>query len=112
MANIYKNAFFDLNTTNLTTVYTCPSNSRAIVQNIQYTNESGSTQVQVYATDNSASTTYEINHNSVSANTTYNAALGPVILEESDILKIQANAANVLSGIISILEINRSDQNG
>ena len=39
MANIYKNAFFDLNTTNLTTVYTCPSNSRAIVQNIQYTNE-------------------------------------------------------------------------
>jgi len=112
MANIYKNAFFDLNTTNLTTVYTCPSDSRAIVQNIQYTNESGTTQVQVYVTDNSASTTYEINHNSVSANQTYNAALGPVVLEESDILKIQANAANVLSGTVSILEINRSDQNG
>jgi hypothetical protein len=112
MANIYKNAFFDLNTTSLTTVYTCPSDSRAIVQNIQYTNESGTTQVQVYVTDNSASTTYEINHNSLSANETYNAALGPVILEESDILKIQANAADVLSGTISILEINRSDQNG
>ena len=112
MANIYKNAFFDLNTTNLTTVYTCPSNSRAIVQNIQYTNESGTTQVQVYVTDSSASTTYEINHNSLSANESYNAALGPVILEESDILKIQANAANVLSGTLSILEINRSDQNG
>lgn len=112
MANIYKNAFFDLNTTNLTTVYSCPSDSRAIVQNIQYTNESGTTQVQVYVTDNSASTTYEINHNSISANETYNAALGPVVLEESDILKIQANAANVLSGTISILEINRSDQNG
>jgi len=112
MANIYKNAFFDLNTTNLTTVYTCPSDSRAIIQNIQYTNESGTTQVQVYITDNSASTTYEINHNSLSSNQTYNAALGPVILEESDIIKIQANAANVLSGIVSILEINRSDQNG
>ena len=112
MANIYKNAFFDLNTTNLTTVYTCPSDSRAIVQNIQYTNESGTTQVQVYVTDDSASTTYEINHNSVSSNQTYNAALGPVVLEESDILKIQANAANVLSGTVSILEINRSDQNG
>ena len=112
MANIYKNAFFDLNTTNLTTVYTCPSDSRAIIQNIQYTNESGTTQVQVYITDNSASTTYEINHNSLSSNQTYNAALGPVILEESDILKIQANSANVLSGIISILEINRTDQNG
>ena len=112
MANIYKNAFFDLNTTNLITVYTCPSDSRAIIQNIQYTNESGTTQVQVYVTDSSASTTYEINHNSVSANQTYNAALGPVVLEESDILKIQANAVDVLSGTASILEINRSDQNG
>ena len=112
MANIYTNAFFDLTTTDLTTIYTCPSDSRAIIQNIQYTNESGTTQVQVYITDNSASTTYEINHNSLSSNQTYNAALGPVILEESDILKIQANAANVLSGTVSILEINRSDQNG
>lgn len=112
MANIYKNAFFDLNTTNLTTVYTCPSDSRAIIQNIQYTNETGTTQVQVYVTDTSASTTYEINHNSVSANETYNAALGPVILEESDILKIQANTVDVVSGTVSILEINRSDENG
>ena len=112
MANIYTNSFFDLNTTNLTTVYTCPSDSRAIIQNIQYTNESGTTQVQVYVTDSSASTTYEINHNSLAANETYNAALGPVILEESDILKIQANSANVLSGMVSILEMNRSDENG
>ena len=107
MANIYKNAFFDLSTTDVTTVYTCPSDSRAIVQNIQYTNETGTTQVQVYVTDSSASTTYEINHNSLSANETYNAALGPVILEENDILKIQANATNVISGVVSILEINR-----
>jgi putative heme degradation protein len=112
MANIYTNAFFNLNTTNLTTVYTCPSDSRSILQNIQYTNESGTTQVQVYITDNSASTTYEINHNSLSANETYNAALGPVILEESDVLKIKANAVDVISGTVSILEINRSDQNG
>ena len=107
MANIYTNAFFDLTTTDLTTIYTCPSDSRTIVQNIQNTNESGTTQVQVYVTDTSASTTYEINHNSLSANETYNAALGPVILEENDILKIQANASNVVSGVVSILEINR-----
>ena len=108
MANIYTNAFFDLTTTGLTTIYTCPSASRAIVQNIQYTNETGTTQVQVYVTDASASTTYEINHNSLSANETYNAALGPVILEENDVLKIQANASNVVSGVVSILEINRN----
>ena len=108
MANIYTNAFFDLTTTDLTTIYTCPSDSRAIVQNIQYTNETGTTQVQVYVTDSSASTTYEINHNSLSANETYNAALGPVILEENDVLKIQANSSNVVSGVVSILEINRN----
>ena len=107
MANIYTNAFFDLSTTDVTTIYTCPSDSRAIVQNIQYTNETGTTQVQIYVTDSSASTTYEINHNSLSANETYNAALGPVILEENDVLKIQANASNVVSGVVSILEINR-----
>ena len=107
MANIYTNAFFDLTTTDLTTIYTCPPASRAIVQNIQYTNEAGTTQVQVYVTDASSSTTYEINHNSLSANETYNAALGPVILEENDVLKIQANASNVVSGVVSILEINR-----
>ena len=42
MANIYKNAFYDPNTTAAVTVYTSPSNSRAIIQNIQVTNESGS----------------------------------------------------------------------
>ena len=112
MANTYKNAFFDLGTTDITTVYTCPSNARAIIQNIQYTNETGTVQVQVYVTDSSASTTYEISHSSVSANSTTNAALGPIILEENDILKIQAGTINVISGTISILEISREDQNG
>ncbi|MEL0176724.1 MAG: hypothetical protein VW810_00305 [Pelagibacteraceae bacterium] len=107
MANIYKNAFFDLDTTDITTIYTCPADSRAIIQNIQFTNETGTVQVQVYVTDSSASTTYEINHSSVSANSTTNAALGPVVLEENDILKIQAGTINVISGMVSILEINR-----
>ena len=35
MANIYGNAFFNLTTTDKTDVYTCPSDSRAIIQNIQ-----------------------------------------------------------------------------
>jgi hypothetical protein len=42
MANYYKNAFYDPTSTNTVTVYACPANSRAIIQNIQVTNESGS----------------------------------------------------------------------
>jgi len=112
MANIYTNAFYDLTTTVKTDVYTCPAGSRVIIQNIQLTCESGTTQVQVYIYDNSAATEYEISHVSVGANTTVNLAKGPVILEENDILRIMANSANVVSGMLSILEINRSDQNG
>ena len=85
MANKYINAFYDPTTTGQETIYTAPSDARAIVQNIQVTNESGSKVVKVHITDSSASTTYEINHNSLGANETYNAALGPVILEESDV---------------------------
>ena len=48
MANIYKNAQFDLTTTNATDVYTVPSNSRAIVQNIHMANI-GSGNVVVHA---------------------------------------------------------------
>ena len=109
MANIYGNAFFNLTTTNKTDVYTCPSDSRAIIQNIQLTNESGTTQVQVYVYDSSAATEYEISHDSVGANETVNMAKGPVILEESDVLRVQAGSANVVSGMVSILETNRNN---
>ena len=39
MANIYKNAGFNLSTTNLTTVYTVPTNRTAIVKSIQLNND-------------------------------------------------------------------------
>jgi len=112
MANIYRNAFYDLTTTDKTDVFTCPTGSRVIIQNIQLTNETGATQVQVYIYDYSAAAEYEIAHSNVSANATLNMAQGPVILEENDILRIMASSANVVSGMVSILEINRSDQNG
>ena len=35
MAIIYKNAMFDLTTTNKTTVYTCPTNRTALIKSIQ-----------------------------------------------------------------------------
>mgnify|MGYP000201526092 CR=1 FL=1 len=38
MANIYKNAQFDLTTTDVTDIYQAPSNSRAIIQNIHAAN--------------------------------------------------------------------------
>ena len=107
MANIYKNAFYDPTGTSAETVYTVPSNARAIVQNIQLTNESGSKIAKVSVTDSSASTDYQVAYANISGPTICNVAKGPVILEENDVLKIESSVTSGISGIISILEINR-----
>lgn len=107
MANIYKNAFYDPSDTSQVSVYTVPSDSRAIIQNIQITNESGSKVVKAAVTDSSATTDYQIAYASISGPTICNIAKGPVVLEENDILKIESSVTSGISGIISILEINR-----
>ena len=40
MANIYKNAKLDLTTNTVTTLYTCPSNSRAILKSMYVCDDS------------------------------------------------------------------------
>jgi hypothetical protein len=107
MANIYKNEFYDPTTTAAETVYTVPSNARAIVQNIQLTNESGSKIAKVSVTDTSSTTDYQIAYANISGPTICNVAKGPVVLEENDVLKIESSVTSGISGIISILEINR-----
>ena len=107
MANIYKNAFFDPANTSPVSVYTVPSDSRAIVQNIQVTIESGTKIVKATVTDSSATTDYQIAYASISGPTICNIANGPIVLEENDILKIESSDISGISAIISILEINR-----
>ena len=107
MANFYKNAFYKPNTTAAVTVYSCPANSRAIIQNIQVTNESGSKIVKAKVTDSSATTDYQIAYASISGPTICNIANGPIVLEENDVLKIESSDISGISAIISILEINR-----
>jgi hypothetical protein len=107
MANIYKNAFFDPASTSPVSVYTVPSDSRAIVQNIQVTNESGGKIVKATVTDSSATTDYQIAYADISGPTICNIAKGPVVLEENDVLKIESSVTAGISAIISILEINR-----
>jgi len=108
MANIYKNAFFDLATTDKIDVYTPPSNSRAIVKTIQGNNHAGSNpELEVFVYDNSAATEYEISHKVISAKTFQNMISGSLILEENDVLRVQASTGGAIEGFVSILEINR-----
>ena len=106
MANIYKNAGFNLSTTNLTTVYTVPTDRTAIVKSIQVNNDDSSAiQVEISVTDSSASATYKVYHKDLAGDTTDNGVVAPLVLESGDIVKIQAASANKIEGMISYLEI-------
>ena len=108
MANVYRNAKVDLTTTDNTTVYTAPSNSRAIIKNILISDDSGSgDSITVTLTDASAAIFSLFKTKAVSANATEELISQPIILQESEILKAQATTAGRLHIVVSLLEINR-----
>ena len=112
MANYYRNAFYAPTTTNTVTVFICPANSRAVIQNIQIANTAGSTVTQVYINQASTSTNFRIAYASITGHTTCNLAEGPIILQESDTIGIASSNISYITGTLSILEMNRDDQNG
>ena len=106
MANVYKNSGFNLSNTNLTTIYTVPTNRTAIVKSIQINNDDASAiQTEIFFTDSSASQTYKIYHKDLAADTTDNGVVAPLVLESGDIIKIQVATANKIEGVVSYLEI-------
>jgi len=112
MANYYKNAFYAPTTTSTVTVYSCPANSRAVIQNIQVANISGSKTVTVTINQASTSTNFVVAYASITGPTTCNLANGPIILQESDTIGISSSNISSITGVMSILEMNRNDQNG
>ena len=108
MANVYKNAKVDFTTTDNTTVYTSPSNSRAIIKSILVSEDSGNADsISVTLTDASSNVFSLFKTKAVSANATEELISQPIILQESEILKAQATTADRLHMVVSLLEINR-----
>ena len=110
MANIYRNQKTSLTNTDLTTLYTVPSNSRAIVKSILVAEDAaGSATVKVTLV-NASSTVFVIdNLVSLSANENKQVISEPLIMEESEVLKVQA-ASGAVDVVASVLEINREDK--
>ena len=108
MANIYRNAKADLTTTDNTTLYTSPSNSRAIIKNILVSDDSGSgDSINVTLTNASAAIFSLFKSKAIAANATTELITQPIVLEESEVLKAQATTAGRLHAVVSLLEINR-----
>lgn len=109
MANRYKNANFDLTTTDVTDIYTCPSNSRAIIQNIHVANVgAGNTEIKAFIDDDSASRSFQFAEHTINAGNSQSVSDGTVILEENDKLQLQAASADIFEGTVSILEFDRT----
>ena len=123
MADTFKNSSLDVTTTDLTAVYTVPSASpggtctapvfptTGVVKSILVASDSANaTLVDIKYLDSSATATFVLfNQKSISANTTVELLEQPLVLEESDILYVQANAANQVHVTASVLEITKGD---
>jgi len=117
MSDVYLNRSVDLVNTNLTTLYTVPTADvtttppqkpvQAIVNAIRVTNDSGgAVTITALITDASLSTDIKIaSLKSIGANTYEELLTRPIVLENSDILKVQASGGNALHVVASILEI-------
>ena len=109
MANRFKNANFDLTTTDVTDIYTVPAESRAIVQNIHAANVgSGNHEIKAFIYDNSATRAYQFAEHTVNAGNSKSVSDGTIILEENDKLQLQAASADIFEGTVSILEFDRT----
>ena len=103
----YKNAKADLTTTNVTTVYTCPAATTAIVKSILVSEDSGNADtITVTITDTASAAFSLFKVKAVGANTTVELLTAPLVVEESEILKFQAATANRLHVVASLLEIS------
>ena len=110
MANIYQNAKLSLTTTADTVLYTVPANSRAIVKSILLAEDAAGAATAKVTLVNAAGTAFVLdNLVSLSANEKEQVITEPLVMEESEVLKVQAASGNI-DVVASILEINREDR--
>jgi hypothetical protein len=118
MANSYVNSGIDLTTASPTAVYTCPSDTTAIFKSLHLCNDSGSdATVDIQWTDSSNADAVIMWSSDLTVGSNKQVeALAPVttqvygqstlILEESDVLTITANASNRVHVTAAVLQVD------
>ena len=106
MANSFINKKADLTTTDLTTLYTVPTAKTAVVKSLLVANDSGSgCNIDITLVDASGNIFTLFKTKTIATVTTTELLSQPLVMEESEVLKVQAGDANELHVIESILEI-------
>ena len=106
MSNRFINKKVKLTTTDNTTIFTVPTATTSIVRSILVSEYAGSgSSITVTLTDSDSTVFNLFTSKSVSSNTTTELLSNPLILQENEILKVQAADANRIQVIASVLEV-------
>ena len=106
MANNFINKKADLTTTDLTTLYTVPTAKTAVVKSILVSEDAGSgANITITLVDSSSNIFSLFKTKTIATITTTELLTNPLVMEESEVLKVKAGDANELHVIASILEI-------
>tara|TARA_R110000737_G_scaffold26806_1_gene45572 strand:- start:34 stop:357 length:324 start_codon:yes stop_codon:yes gene_type:complete len=107
LANSFKNAAVDLTTTNATTLYTVPSATTTIIKSILVSEDSGNADTITVTLTNASSAVFSLfKVKAVGANTTIELLTAPLVVTESEIIKVTAATAGRLHVVMSILEVS------
>ncbi len=96
----------DLTTTDLTTLYTVPSFKSSVIKSLLVSEDAGSgTTITVTLVNSSGAIFNLFKDKAIGSKATTELLSQPLIMEESEVLKVQAADANELHVVASILEI-------
>ena len=105
------NAKLDLSTTDLTTLFTVPSDAdfnAAIINSILVSEDSGNADTITVTLTNGSDVFSLFKVKAVGANTTIELLTNDLILQSGEILKVQAATANRLHVVASIQELSKT----
>ena len=106
MANSFINKKADLTTSDLTTLYTVPTAKTAVIKSLLISEDAGSgTTITITLVDASSNIFNLFKDKAIASKATTELLTQPLVMEESEVLKVQAADANELHVIASILEI-------
>jgi len=105
LANSFVNKKADLTSTSVTTLYTVPDATTAIIKSIIVSEDSGNADtITVTITDTSDDVFSLFKTKAISANATTELLTAPLVLQQNEVLKVTAATANRLHVVLSALE--------
>jgi TctA family transporter len=108
LANTFVNKKVDLTATSVTTLYTVPSATTAIIKSILVSEDSGNADTLTVTVTDTADAVFSLfKTKAIGANATVELLTAPLVMEESEVLKVTAATANRLHVVLSSLEVRK-----